>query len=114
MRTGRIDASSRISSIIFSPKISFSIIPPSAETKDMRIAFPARELAWNSANYLTVGKLFFIGSENRNRGVEGLHTGPNTKYLDVTDRVISTLDIDQIGILNLNPEKLELCRSITC
>jgi amino-acid N-acetyltransferase len=57
--------------------------------------------------YLTVGKLFFIGSENGIKA-EGLATGKNTKYLDVTaSGVISALDIEQAQeILDLNPDKL--------
>ena len=61
--------------------------------------------------YLTVSKLFFIGSENGIRA-EGLNSGMNTKYLDVTDSgVISALDIEQAQeILDLNPDKLNFAQ----
>ena len=108
MRTGRIE---RIEQDILDHLLAenfIPIIPPIGWNKlGHAYNISSTELAMELCKYLTVGKLFFIGSVNGIRA-EGLHTGPNTKYLDVTDNgVISALDIDQAQeILDLNPEKL--------
>ena len=108
MRTGRIE---RIEKNIIEHILSedyIPIIPPIGWNKiGHAYNISSTELAMELCKYLTVGKLFFIGSEN---GIcaDGLTTGKNTKYLDVTaSGVISALDIEQAQeILDLNPEKL--------
>lgn len=112
MRTGRIE---RIEKDILEHLLSedfIPIIPPIGWNKiGHAYNISSTELAMELCKYLTVGKLFFIGSENGIRA-EGLATGPNTKYLDVTDGgEISALDIEQAEeILQLNSDKLNFAQ----
>lgn len=112
MRTGRIE---RIEKNILEHLLSedyIPIIPPIGWNKiGHAYNISSTELAMELCKYLTVSKLFFIGSENGIRA-EGLNSGMNTKYLDVTDSgVISALDIEQAQeILDLNPDKLNFAQ----
>ncbi len=108
MRTGKIE---RIQKDILEHLLAEDFIPilPPIGWNKLGHAYniSSTELATELCKYLSVGKLFFIGSEN---GIQanGLKTGPNTKYLESTDSgVISALDIDQAQeILDLNPKTL--------
>lgn len=112
MRTGRIE---RIEKNIIEHLLSedyIPIIPPIGWNKiGHAYNISSTELAMELCKYLTVGKLFFIGSENGIRA-EGLSTGPNTRYLDVTDNgEISALDIEQAQeILDLNSNRLNFAQ----
>jgi len=106
MRTGRIE---RIQKDIIEKLLREDFIPllPPIGWNKLGHAYniSSTELATELCRYLQVGKLFFIGIEEGIR-TEGLHRGPRTENLELSDwGMISALDIEQAQeILDQNPQ----------
>lgn len=112
MRTGKIERIQRNIIDRLLDENFIPIIPPIGWNKlGHAYNISSTELATELCKYLQVAKLFFIGNEN-GISMDGLETGSQTTYLEVTDSgVISALDIDQAQeVLTLNPNTLNFAQ----